>query len=176
MIPKSKSSFQIPPPASYLSLSLSPHSPRTKSSSSFCLHSFTDSFRLHQFADSLFEQPPCRRRPSIRYVRASKLPSTTTIRKKVPKALAPLTPPKKGCKVCEKAESKYKCPACFVPYCSLICFKKHKETPCDKPVHVPEIDTSIDQILHLYSLSMDYGQITMMYHGHRVVLVLLCGS
>ncbi|KAL4557070.1 hypothetical protein LXL04_035240 [Taraxacum kok-saghyz] len=75
---------------------------------------------------------------------ASKLPSTTTRRKKVPKALAPLTPPKKGCKVCEKAESKYKCPACFVPYCSLICFKKHKETPCDKPVHVPEIDTSID--------------------------------
>ncbi|KAL4558600.1 hypothetical protein LXL04_036801 [Taraxacum kok-saghyz] len=64
-------------------------------------------------------------------------------RKKVPKSLAPLTPPKKGCKVCEKAESKYKCPACFIPYCSLICFKKHKETPCDKPVPVPEIDTSI---------------------------------
>ncbi|KAL4561688.1 hypothetical protein LXL04_033859 [Taraxacum kok-saghyz] len=81
--------FQIPPPASRLlplaiAESLSPHSPRTKSSSSFCLHSFADSFRLHQFADSLFEQPPCRRRPSIRYVRASKLPSTTTRRRPRP--------------------------------------------------------------------------------------------
>ncbi|KAL4591473.1 hypothetical protein LXL04_004439 [Taraxacum kok-saghyz] len=88
-IPSYISRFQIPPPASRLlplavAESLSPHSPRTKSSSSFCLHSFTDSFRLHQFADSLFEQPPCRRRPSIRYVRASKLPSTTTRRRPRP--------------------------------------------------------------------------------------------
>ncbi|XP_021767445.1 zinc finger HIT domain-containing protein 3-like [Chenopodium quinoa] len=34
------------------------------------------------------------------------------------------------CKVCNDAKSKYKCPACLVPYCSLACFKKHKETPC----------------------------------------------
>ncbi|KAJ9565012.1 hypothetical protein OSB04_000978 [Centaurea solstitialis] len=47
------------------------------------------------------------------------------------------TPPKKACKVCEEAESKYKCPACLIPYCSLVCFKKHKEISCIKPVPVP---------------------------------------
>ncbi|CAO2824524.1 unnamed protein product [Amaranthus hypochondriacus] len=34
------------------------------------------------------------------------------------------------CKVCNEAKSKYKCPACLIPYCSLVCYKKHKETPC----------------------------------------------
>ncbi|XP_056859290.1 uncharacterized protein LOC108827102 isoform X2 [Raphanus sativus] len=37
------------------------------------------------------------------------------------------------CEICEKVVSKYKCPSCLVPYCSLGCFKKHKETPCAKP-------------------------------------------
>ncbi|CAN7070512.1 unnamed protein product [Brassica oleracea var. botrytis] len=44
------------------------------------------------------------------------------------------------CEICEKVVSKYKCPSCLVPYCSLVCFKKHKgnltydaETPCAKP-------------------------------------------
>ncbi|KAK6164314.1 hypothetical protein DH2020_001178 [Rehmannia glutinosa] len=36
------------------------------------------------------------------------------------------------CEVCEKAQSKYKCPSCLIPYCSLACFKKHKEIPCAK--------------------------------------------
>ncbi|KAI7892185.1 uncharacterized protein EV154DRAFT_505908 [Mucor mucedo] len=35
------------------------------------------------------------------------------------------------CKICEKEQSKYKCPKCRAPYCSLVCFKKHKETPCE---------------------------------------------
>ncbi|KAL6564559.1 hypothetical protein OROMI_016009 [Orobanche minor] len=39
----------------------------------------------------------------------------------------------KKCEVCEKALSKYKCPICLIPYCSLVCFKKHKEIPCAKP-------------------------------------------
>ncbi|KAI9482673.1 MAG: hypothetical protein EXX96DRAFT_555239 [Benjaminiella poitrasii] len=34
------------------------------------------------------------------------------------------------CNVCELQEAKYKCPTCRSPYCSLVCFKKHKETPC----------------------------------------------
>uniref|UniRef100_A0A7N2R806 HIT-type domain-containing protein n=1 Tax=Quercus lobata TaxID=97700 RepID=A0A7N2R806_QUELO len=38
------------------------------------------------------------------------------------------------CEVCNEALSKYKCPSCLVPYCSLVCFKKHKEIPCAKPV------------------------------------------
>ncbi|KAF1801475.1 hypothetical protein V8B55DRAFT_1471086 [Mucor lusitanicus] len=45
------------------------------------------------------------------------------------------------CKVCEKAESKYKCPTCRAPYCSLICFKQHKETPCEPPTPTQEQHT-----------------------------------
>ncbi|XP_051118813.1 uncharacterized protein LOC127243021 isoform X2 [Andrographis paniculata] len=44
----------------------------------------------------------------------------------------------KKCEVCDDAQSKYKCPACLVPYCSLACFKKHKETPCAKPEPLKE--------------------------------------
>ncbi|KAI5680013.1 hypothetical protein M9H77_01240 [Catharanthus roseus] len=39
----------------------------------------------------------------------------------------------KTCKVCDNAQSKYKCPSCLIPYCSLPCYKKHKEVPCVKP-------------------------------------------
>ncbi|XP_013695622.2 zinc finger HIT domain-containing protein 3-like isoform X1 [Brassica napus] len=42
------------------------------------------------------------------------------------------------CEICEKVVSKYKCPSCLVPYCSLGCFKKHKETPCAKPSSTEE--------------------------------------
>ncbi|XP_065873023.1 uncharacterized protein [Euphorbia lathyris] len=44
----------------------------------------------------------------------------------------------KQCQVCKDAQSKYKCPSCLIPYCSLGCFKKHKETPCAKPVPITE--------------------------------------
>ncbi|KAK1289759.1 hypothetical protein QJS10_CPB18g01839 [Acorus calamus] len=37
------------------------------------------------------------------------------------------------CEVCGDADSKYKCPSCLLPYCSIPCFKKHKEIPCMKP-------------------------------------------
>ncbi|KAL4573845.1 hypothetical protein LXL04_020665 [Taraxacum kok-saghyz] len=144
MIDDSKIQIQFPNPASRLP----PPTSRCR-----CRH--THLARNHRRPSAFTPSPipsgftsspiPClNSHPAVVVCRlASKLPSITTKRKKLPKALAPLTPPKKGCKVCEKAESKYKCTACFVPYCSLICFKKHKETPCDKPVHVPEIDTSI---------------------------------
>ncbi|XP_059433649.1 uncharacterized protein LOC132166780 isoform X2 [Corylus avellana] len=42
------------------------------------------------------------------------------------------------CEVCKEAQSKYKCPSCLTPYCSLVCFKKHKEIPCAKPVSSEE--------------------------------------
>ncbi|CEG37721.1 Predicted MYND Zn-finger protein/hormone receptor interactor [Plasmopara halstedii] len=41
------------------------------------------------------------------------------------------------CEVCKTAEAKYKCPTCRSPYCSLVCYKKHKETPCE-PEPVPD--------------------------------------
>ncbi|KAL4375933.1 hypothetical protein GQ457_02G016320 [Hibiscus cannabinus] len=34
--------------------------------------------------------------------------------------------PSRQCQVCNQAQSKYKCPSCLVPYCSLACFKTHK--------------------------------------------------
>nr|CAG4647571.1 EOG090X0JQ4 [Megafenestra aurita]SVE92784.1 EOG090X0JQ4 [Megafenestra aurita] len=37
------------------------------------------------------------------------------------------------CQLCNKAVFKYKCPTCYIKYCSLPCFKAHKETPCEKP-------------------------------------------
>ncbi|KAI0527288.1 hypothetical protein KFK09_002887 [Dendrobium nobile] len=36
------------------------------------------------------------------------------------------------CQICQEAQYKYKCPSCLLPYCSLACFKKHKENPCQK--------------------------------------------
>ncbi|KAI9181232.1 hypothetical protein LWI28_012742 [Acer negundo] len=48
------------------------------------------------------------------------------------------------CQVCNVAQSKYKCPSCLSPYCSLLCFKKHKETPCaKKPESTQEKEKSI---------------------------------
>ncbi|XP_031371726.1 zinc finger HIT domain-containing protein 3-like [Punica granatum] len=47
------------------------------------------------------------------------------------------------CQVCCQAPSKYKCPSCYLPYCSLACFKRHKEIPCAKPtpsVKKPMVD------------------------------------
>ncbi|KAJ7539252.1 hypothetical protein O6H91_11G083100 [Diphasiastrum complanatum] len=38
----------------------------------------------------------------------------------------------RNCKVCQEAVSKYKCPVCFTPYCSLPCYKLHKAQPCYK--------------------------------------------
>ncbi|OWF40253.1 zinc finger HIT domain-containing protein 3-like [Mizuhopecten yessoensis] len=34
------------------------------------------------------------------------------------------------CQVCEEETSKYKCPKCALQYCSVGCYKNHKETNC----------------------------------------------
>ncbi|XP_044501371.1 zinc finger HIT domain-containing protein 3 isoform X1 [Mangifera indica] len=49
------------------------------------------------------------------------------------------------CQVCNEAQSKYKCPTCLAPYCSLACFKKHKEIPCVKPESIEEKSIAIPQ-------------------------------
>ncbi|KAL3696880.1 hypothetical protein R1sor_010956 [Riccia sorocarpa] len=41
------------------------------------------------------------------------------------------------CGVCIEADSKYKCPSCLTPYCSLSCYKTHKATPCTKSTPHP---------------------------------------
>ncbi|KAK4756560.1 hypothetical protein SAY87_006687 [Trapa incisa] len=48
------------------------------------------------------------------------------------------------CQVCTEALSKYKCPSCYIPYCSLACFKRHKETPCIK-ITIPMENPMIGQ-------------------------------
>ncbi|KAF8578062.1 hypothetical protein K439DRAFT_1648864 [Ramaria rubella] len=37
------------------------------------------------------------------------------------------------CGVCTSEESKYSCPACLIPYCSVKCFKEHKAIACLSP-------------------------------------------
>lgn len=51
----------------------------------------------------------------------------------------PQTKPKpKLCGICDKVEAKYKCPRCALPYCSVACFRPHKENhPPDDPKPVP---------------------------------------
>ncbi|ORX78061.1 hypothetical protein BCR32DRAFT_295236 [Anaeromyces robustus] len=44
---------------------------------------------------------------------------------------------KKICQVCNENPPKYKCPKCLIPYCSLACYKKHNETPCQKKEIIP---------------------------------------
>lgn len=43
------------------------------------------------------------------------------------------------CCVCKEAPHKYKCPSCRTPYCSVTCFKKHKEESCQKTSPQEEI-------------------------------------
>ncbi|XP_043706191.1 zinc finger HIT domain-containing protein 3 isoform X1 [Telopea speciosissima] len=61
------------------------------------------------------------------------------------------------CEVCKDAQSKYKCPSCLVPYCSLVCFKKHKEIPCGKAVSLEPKPCSI----RLPEKSSDTGSIRL---------------
>ncbi|OWR54072.1 zinc finger HIT domain-containing protein 3 [Danaus plexippus] len=36
-------------------------------------------------------------------------------------------------------QSKYKCPICRQPYCSVACCKLHKESKCEPPIQQPQI-------------------------------------
>nr|SVE85895.1 EOG090X0JQ4 [Daphnia pulicaria] len=42
-----------------------------------------------------------------------------------------------SCQICNLQLFKYKCPTCYIKYCSLLCFKAHKESPCEKPSSTP---------------------------------------
>lgn len=45
-----------------------------------------------------------------------------------------------SCQVCEeKVAAKYKCPTCIVPYCSVNCFRSHRDR-CIPPVVEPGVD------------------------------------
>ncbi|XP_037778832.1 zinc finger HIT domain-containing protein 3-like [Penaeus monodon] len=48
------------------------------------------------------------------------------------------------CQVCTKATSKYKCPGCLLKYCSVICFRSHKEGKCEPAQPEPTVTLEID--------------------------------
>ncbi|KPJ08544.1 Zinc finger HIT domain-containing protein 3 [Papilio machaon] len=39
--------------------------------------------------------------------------------------------------------AKYKCPTCRQPYCSVGCYKLHKENPCSAPTLVTELKNNV---------------------------------
>ncbi|XP_022918005.2 zinc finger HIT domain-containing protein 3 [Onthophagus taurus] len=49
---------------------------------------------------------------------------------------------KKNCGLCDN-EGKYKCPVCVIEYCSLNCFKQHKENQCNP--HTKVIENSVQE-------------------------------
>ncbi|XP_059626133.1 uncharacterized protein LOC132269109 [Cornus florida] len=55
----------------------------------------------------------------------------------------------KKCQVCDEATSKYKCPTCLIHYCSVVCFKKHKEIPCVKPISPSEAKLTSASVSHV---------------------------
>ncbi|KAG9229603.1 hypothetical protein BJ875DRAFT_387012 [Amylocarpus encephaloides] len=66
----------------------------------------------------------------------------------IPPSLETTLEQPKMCGVCEAEESKYKCSACYLPYCSIPCVKIHKvnhpisETPPSPPVDKDEAPVS----------------------------------
>ncbi|KAJ7972544.1 Zinc finger HIT domain-containing protein 3 [Quillaja saponaria] len=59
------------------------------------------------------------------------------------------------CQVCNELQSKYKCPSCYAPYCSLVCFKKHKEIPCERPLSSDVKTTASSELLAKPPLVVD---------------------
>ncbi len=51
------------------------------------------------------------------------------------------------CDVCKSVEKKYKCPACGIFYCSLGCFKVHKEHSCTTPSQSSPEDGHQDAVM-----------------------------
>ncbi|KAM9385350.1 zinc finger HIT domain-containing protein 3 [Pholidichthys leucotaenia] len=52
------------------------------------------------------------------------------------------------CSVCSEPTQKYRCPVCKIRYCSLGCYKKHKDTcrPVEKPKpesHNPDVNNAL---------------------------------
>ncbi|XP_074640336.1 zinc finger HIT domain-containing protein 3-like [Tubulanus polymorphus] len=44
------------------------------------------------------------------------------------------------CCVCEEQMSRYKCPSCFIQYCSVNCYKNHKKGVCGTPEQqIPDV-------------------------------------
>ncbi|KAM7342067.1 zinc finger HIT domain-containing protein 3 [Cochliomyia hominivorax] len=51
------------------------------------------------------------------------------------------------CIICNELTNKYKCPKCFEFYCSLNCYKQHKDSPecLEKPKNTNENNVDVDE-------------------------------
>ncbi|THU86223.1 hypothetical protein K435DRAFT_923385, partial [Dendrothele bispora CBS 962.96] len=47
------------------------------------------------------------------------------------------------CKICRRQLSKYACPICNLPYCSLTCFRSPSHSECSEKFHKKELETNI---------------------------------
>lgn len=59
------------------------------------------------------------------------------------------------CEICNKSESKYKCPKCSCKYCSLSCFKSDVHKLKDENISEPEETAAIPQADSLTSLEIE---------------------
>merc|ERR1739848_569503 len=63
------------------------------------------------------------------------------------------------CDICKENEFKYTCPACFYKYCSLQCFRKHKESDdlsicsIEQKRREAEKESAAMEVAHLNSLT-----------------------
>ncbi|KAF9269090.1 hypothetical protein L218DRAFT_418922 [Marasmius fiardii PR-910] len=48
------------------------------------------------------------------------------------------------CKICRRQLSRYTCPSCSIPYCSLICFRSPVHSDCSETFYKKEIQNGID--------------------------------
>lgn len=55
------------------------------------------------------------------------------------------------CAICTNVPSKYKCPKCKIPYCSLSCFKSHKDSPECESLPI-ELKSLIDECKELENI------------------------
>lgn len=57
--------------------------------------------------------------------------------------LTPDTNKEVTCRLCRRQFSKYNCPTCNVPYCSLICFRSEAHSQCSETFYKKEIEAGI---------------------------------
>ncbi|KAI7875021.1 hypothetical protein K492DRAFT_168545 [Lichtheimia hyalospora FSU 10163] len=69
----------------------------------------------------------------------------------------------KTCQICQIEPSKYKCPTCTTPYCSIACFKQHKKETHERR-QLPTDDTEEDDPSRL-----GLDELTAIGHSNQVL-------
>ncbi|XP_055625711.1 zinc finger HIT domain-containing protein 3 [Toxorhynchites rutilus septentrionalis] len=75
------------------------------------------------------------------------------------------------CVVCGADNQKYKCKTCAVHYCSVPCYKTHKETPCEPPAtELPIVEDRQPQKTFLYTTvdTVDPEKLEQLRHSEQL--------